>query len=316
MGWFILRRLVIFIPTLLVASLAIFILMRTAIGGDPVLYMMGREATLARAAKVRQTLGLDRPIAVQYVDWLGRVVVGDLGRSFEYPMDVRATVFERLPATLELTALATVLALLVAVPVGVVSAVARHTAFGRFIGASTVAGICVPNFWLGLLLIYLFSVELGWLPSSGYVPPRDGWRQNLASMVLPTISLAAWYAAAWARYVRSALIEVLQAEYIRVARAKGLFERTVLYRHALRNALIPVVTIVGQNVPFMLAGAVAVETVFSVPGVGRLFSDAVLARDYPVIQGDVLFLTLAVAASSLIVDVSYVLLDPRIRYEG
>ncbi len=310
-----LRRFIILIPTALAVTLGIFVLMRTAVGGDPTLYLMGHEATLRQAAEARARLGLDRPIIIQYMDWLRRLGSLDLGRSYEYPIDVRSALAGRLPATLELALLATLFALLVAVPAGVFTAIARHTPLGRAVTAVTMAGICVPNFWLGMLLIFLFSVKLGWMSNSAYIPIAQNWRQNLVSMLLPAISLAAFYSASWARYLSSALLDVLHGDYIRVARAKGLLERTVLYKHALRNAIIPVVTIVGQNIPYMLAGAVIVEVVFSLPGVGRLFSDAIQSRDYPIVQGAVLLVTAAVVLSSLIVDMAYGVLDPRIKYD-
>ncbi len=310
-----LRRFIILIPTILAVTLGIFVLMRTAVGGDPTLYLMGHEATLQQAAQARTRLGLDRPIIVQYLDWLRQLGSLDLGRSFEYPMDVRSALAGRLPATLELALLATLLALLVAIPAGVFTAIARHTPLGHAATAVTMAGICVPNFWLGMLLIYVFGVKLGWLSHSAYSPLAENWRQNLVSMVLPAISLAAYYSAAWTRYLSSALLDVLHGDYIRVARAKGLLERTVLYKHALRNAIIPVVTIVGQNIPYMLAGAVIVEVVFSLPGVGRLFRDAIQARDYPVVQGAVLLVTSGVVLSSLVVDLAYGVIDPRIKYD-
>lgn len=312
---YLVRRLLVLIPTVFAVTLGVFVLMRTAVGGDPALYLMGQEGTLAQAAAVRARLGLDQPIAIQYAHWLGRLGGLDLGRSYDYPIGVRAALAGRIPATLELTALSTLLALCVAVPAGIFTAVARHTRAGRAVSALTVAGICVPNFWLGMLLIYIFSVKLHWMQHSTYVPIGEDWRQNLVSMILPALSLGAWYSAAWARYVRSALLEALDGDYIRVARAKGLLERTVVYKHALRNALIPVVTIVGENIPFMLAGAVIVEVVFSLPGLGRLFSDAIQSRDYPVVQGTVLLLTGVVVLSNLTVDLTYGVLDPRIKYD-
>ncbi|HLY23407.1 MAG TPA: ABC transporter permease [bacterium] len=310
-----LRRVLILIPTMLVVTLGIFVLMRTAVKGDPALYLMGHEATLQQAAAARTRLGLDRPVLVQYAAWLRRLGALDLGRSFEYPIDVRSALAGRLPATVELAGLATLLALAVAIPAGMFITIARDTPAGRLVRALLVAGICVPNFWLGMLLIYLFSVKLHWLSGGAYTPLGENPGRNLASMILPAVSLAAFYGAAWARYLSSALADVLHGDYIRVARAKGLVERTVLFKHALRNALIPVVTIVGQNIPFMLAGAVIVEVVFSLPGVGRLFSDAIQSRDYPVVQGAVLLVTAAVVASSLAVDLTYGMLDPRIKYD-
>ncbi|HKX17661.1 MAG TPA: ABC transporter permease [bacterium] len=309
------RRILILVPTMVAVTLGIFVLMRTAVKGDPALYLMGHEATLQQAAAAHARLGLDRPILVQYVAWLRRLGALDLGRSFEYPIDVRSALAGRLPATAELAGLATLFALAVAIPAGMFITVARETLAGRAVRAVLVAGICVPNFWLGMLLIYLFSVRLHWLADSAYTPFAENPGRNLISMILPAVSLAAFYGAAWARYLSSALLDVLHGDYIRVARAKGLVERTVLFKHALRNALIPVVTIVGQNIPYMLAGAVIVEVVFSLPGVGRLFSDAIQSRDYPVVQGAVLLVTAAVVLSSLVVDLTYGVLDPRIKYD-
>jgi peptide/nickel transport system permease protein len=310
---YLLARIVIILPTLLLASTAIFVLMRTAVGGDPVLYIIDREETGGQARLLRHELHLDRPIGAQYLDWLSRVAIGDFGRSFRYPMDVRSVLIERLPATVELAGLATALALSIAIPMGIYTATVPG-GLARFAASSTTVALCVPDFCLAMALIYVFSVTLHWLPSSGYVPFHYGLLGNLSGMVLPTVSLAAWYAAVWARYVRSAFLEVRGADYVRVARAKGLAERAVTYGHVFRNAMLPTVTIVGQNVAGMFGGTVAVETVFGNPGIGRLFSDAVLGRDYPVIQGVVLLLAFVVSVSSLMVDVCYGFVDPRIRY--
>jgi peptide/nickel transport system permease protein len=306
-------RIVVIVPTLLLASAAIFALMQLAVGGDPTLYIMGREGSTAQAEALRKDLHLDRSLVVQYVDWLRHVARGDFGRSFQYPLDVRAVIVGRLPATLELAGLAAAAAIAAAIPAGVYMALVPH-GFGRLASGFTIAALCLPDFCVGILLIYLFSVMLHWLPSSGYVPLRDGMGRNLAGMVLPVVSLATWYAAAWARYVRSAFLETLDADFVRVARAKGLAEGAVSYRHVLRNAMLPTLTIVGQNVAAMFGGVVAVETVFGNPGIGRLFSTAVLGRDYPVIQGVIVMLTLVVCLSSLLVDVLYGLVDPRVRY--
>ena len=306
-------RLLVIVPTLLVASMGIFALMQVAVGGDPALHVLGREASAGQVRALRRELGLDRPIAVQYLDWLRHVAVGDFGRSFQSPMDVRAVLLARVPATLELAGLAAALGVAIAIPAGVYMALAPR-GVGRIAEGSTIAALCLPDFALGILLIYLFSVTLHWLPSSGYVPLRYGIGQNLAGMVLPVLSLATWYAAAWARYIRSSFLETLDADFVRVARAKGLAERVVSYRHVLRNAMLPTLTIIGQNVAAMFGGVVAVETVFGNPGLGRLFSTAVLGRDYPVIQGVVVLLTVVVCLSSLLVDVCYGLADPRVRY--
>ena len=310
---YVLGRIVIMIPTLLLASTVIFVLMRIAVGGDPVLHIIDREETAGQARLLRHELHLDRPITAQYLDWLSRVAIGDFGRSFQFPVDVRSVLIERLPATVELAGLATALALSVAIPLGIYTT-AEPGGLARFAASSTTVALCVPDFCLATVLIYVFSVTLHWLPSSGYVPFHYGLRENLLGMVLPAVSLAAWYAAVWTRYVRSAFLEVRGADYVRVARAKGLSERAVTYGHVFRNAILPTVTIVGQNVAGMFGGTVAVETVFGNPGIGRLFSDAVLGRDYPVIQGVVLLLAFVVSVSSLVVDVCYSFVDPRIRY--
>jgi peptide/nickel transport system permease protein len=310
---YVLGRIAILVPTLVLASMAIFLLMRLAVGGDPVLYVMEREWTATQGEALRRELHLDRPIVVQYGNWLARLVVGDFGRSFQSPVEVRYLLLARLPATLELAAMAGALALLIAIPAGIYMAVAPPR-LGRVASTTTIAALCVPDFCLGILLIYVFSVTLRWLPSSGYVPLHYGLRENLAGMILPAVSLAAWYAAAWARYVQSAFLEVLEADYIRTARAKGLRERAISYKHVLRNAIIPTITIVGQNVAGMFGGVVVVETVFGNPGIGRLFANAVLGRDYPVVQGVVVVLTLVVSLSSLLVDMLYSVADPRIRY--
>lgn len=311
---YIATRLLVIVPTLVLASVAIFVLMHVAVGGDPSLYIMGRDSTAGQSQVLRHDLHLDRPLTAQYLDWLRHMAGGDFGRSFQYPMDVRTVLLARLPATLELAGLAAALALAIAIPAGIYMALSPG-GLGRLAAGSTIAALCLPDFCLGILLIYVFSVILHWLPSSGYVPLRYGVGQNLAGMALPVVSLAAWYAAAWARYVRSSFLETLDADFVRVARAKGLAERAVSYRHVLRNAILPTVTIVGQNVAAMFGGVVAVETVFGNPGIGRLFSTAVLGRDYPVIQGVVVLLTFVVCLSSLMVDVVYGLVDPRIRYQ-
>ena len=308
---YVLGRILIMIPTLLLASTVIFALMRMAVGGDPVLHIIDREETAGQVRLLRHELHLDRPIAAQYLDWLGRVAIGDFGRSFQFPVDVRSVLIERLPATVELAGLATALALSVAIPIGIYTATVPG-GLARFAASSTTVALCVPDFCLAAVLIYVFSVTLHWLPSSGYVPFHYGLLENLLGMALPAISLAAWYAAVWARYVRSAFLEVRGADYIRVARAKGLSERAVTYGHVFRNAILPTVTIVGQNVAGMFGGTVAVETVFGNPGIGRLFSDAVLGRDYPVIQGVVLLFSFIYVVVNLIVDLLYAVLDPRV----
>jgi peptide/nickel transport system permease protein len=313
MGRYLVRRSLLLIPTVLFASMTVFVLMRLAVGGDPVLYIIDRDEPARHAQVLRHELRLDRPMAAQYIEWLGRVATGDFGRSFQYPMGVRTVLLERLPATAELVAIGAAMALLVAVPGGICMAASPNRSGGIAVALSTVT-LCVPDFCLAIVLIYIFSVTLRWLPTSGYVPMHYGVGANLAGMILPAASLAAWYAAVWARYIGSGILDACVKDYVRAARARGLAESAVLWRHVLRNALLPTITIVGQNIAGMFGGVVAVETVFSSPGLGRLFSDAVLGRDYPVIQGVVLLLAFLISLSSLAVDICYGLADPRIRY--
>ena len=306
-------RLLALVPVLLILSVVVFGIMRL-IPGDPVQIMYGGEADAAAVAATRSRLGLDRPLPAQYGFWLVRILQGDLGRSLRAQQPVSQALAQRLPVTLELTVLALVLAVLIALPLGVVAALRRNTVWD--VAASTVAlvGLTVPNFFLGILLIQVFSLKLHWLPSLGYVALPDSPVQNLRYMIMPAMALALGLAAVVMRITRSSLLEVLTQEYILVARSKGLRERSLVYHHALRNALIPVVTLLGLQMGALLGGAVLTETVFGLPGIGRLLVDSIFARDFPIVQATMLFLVIGRVLSSLVVDLSYAALDPRIKF--
>ncbi len=311
---YLLRRLATMVPVLLVVSVVVFSLIHLT-PGDPVAIMLREESDPATAAALRTALGLDRPLPVQYLTWLGRAARGELGRSIRTNQPVTQAILERLPVTLTLAAAATLLALAVALPAGIVSAVRRNSLADVAGTVAALSGVSLPNFWLAILLIFVFSVTLGWLPPLGWVSPvRDPWG-GLRSLVLPAVTLGTAMAAVVMRMTRSSLLEVLQLEFVRTARAKGLREGRVVLRHALRNALIPVVTVVGLQAGALLGGAIITESVFALPGVGRLLVDAIFQRDFPLVQGVVLFLALNFLLVNLVVDLAYAVLDPRIRYD-
>jgi peptide/nickel transport system permease protein len=313
MGTFILKRLAAMIPVVLLVSVIVFYLIRLT-PGDPAVAMLGEEATPQMVTALRHEFGLDQPIPVQYAIWLSKVVQGDLGHSTRSNQPVLEAILERLPATVELTFFALVISLAIAIPTGIISATRRNSAADLIVTTTALIGVSMPSFFLGILLIFIFSLNLRWLPPIGFTPIIKDLGANLTGMILPSITLGAGAAAVVARLTRSSLLEVLGQEYIRTARSKGLAERAVIYAHALKNAMIPVVTIVGLQVGTLLGGAIITETIFVLPGVGKLAVDAIFARDFPMIQGVVLFLSLVFLASNLVVDVLYAFLDPRIHY--
>ena len=300
--------------TLLFVSLLVFMVVRV-LPGDPALIMLGIEASPDAVAKLREALGLDRPVPVQYAEWAGRAVLGDLGRSIQYDVPVAGLIASRLSVTLPLTIMAAALMVMAAIPLGVFAAT-RHRRWGDY-AAMTLSqlGIAVPGFWAGLLLILLFSVRLGWFQAGGF----DGWGQGvghaLRSLLLPAVALGLFQFAVLARTTRSALLEVLREEYVKTARAKGVAERAVIFRHALKNAMIPILTVAGVQLGQLMAGSIILESVFYLPGLGRLALGAISARDLPVVQGVVLFVASAIVVINAAVDVLYGVLDPRIRYE-
>jgi peptide/nickel transport system permease protein len=309
---YVVRRVATIVPTLVFVSILIFGLQQL-LPGDPAMVLAGEERDPAVIAHLRETLHLDKPLPVRYFYWLRGVVHGDLGESLRMQQPVRALIAEKLPVTLELACIAIVIALAIGIPAGVVSAVRRGTAWDY--GANIVAlwGLSTPNFWLGIMLILLFSVTLGWLPASGYVSPFENWRANLASMLMPAFVLGNAIAAVLMRHTRSAMLQVLSSDYVRTARAKGVRERDVVLKHALRNALIPIITLGALEFGTLLSGAVLTEQVFTIPGFGKLIVDAVFNRDYAVVQGVVLFTATAYIVLNLVADVAYAVVNPRIR---
>jgi len=308
----VLRRLLATVPVLLLVTAGVFALLHLT-PGDPVDAMMAESADASTKESLRRELGLDRPLAVQYAAWMGRLLRGDLGRSIRNGEPVLENVSRRIRPSLQLALLAMAIALTIAFPVAIASAVRHNTGVDRLGTTFALFGICMPNFLLALLLIFVFGVTLRWLPISGYLDPlEDGW-SGLRSLVLPAVTLGLALAAVITRTLRSSLLEALAEDYVRTARAKGLSEWVVIRGHVLKNALIPVVTVLGLQLGTLIGGAVITEYVFALPGVGRLVVDAVFARDYPLVQGVILLIALGFIVSNLLVDLLYGYIDPRIR---
>ena len=312
---FLVHRGVISLVTLLIISLIVFTGVRL-IPGDPARVLAGTEADEAGLEEVRAKYGLRDPIPVQYVRWVALAIAGDLGESIRTRVSVTRTVAQKLPITLELAAYALSVALLVAVPTGILAAVRRNTVWDYLTSGVSLCGVSIPNFWLGIMLILLLSVRLGWLPASGWVPLLQDPVANLRHFLMPAVVLGAALSGVLMRQIRNSMIEVLGADYIRTAHGKGLRPRRVVLRHAVRNGLIPVVTILGLQMGALISGAVVTEQIFVVPGFGRLIVEAVFTRDYPLVQGVVLVTATAYVLINLLVDVSYSLLNPRIRVGG
>ena len=309
-----LHRLLLALPVVIGVSLVVFALMRL-IPGDVVDRILGTEAgaTPERREELRRLFGIDRPIHVQYLEWIGRALRGDLGSSLLNGRPVLGDLWLRLPATLELASLSLLIALLIGIPLGVWAAV-RHHRWPDYLGSSfALLGVSIPNFWLGTMLILVFSLGLRWLPSAGYVPLVEDPVRSLQLMAMPAFALGTAEAAAIMRSVRSATLEVLHHDHVRTARGKGLAERRVRTHHVLRNALIPVLTVVGLSAGYLLAGTFIIEQVFSIPGIGRFTLMGIMNRDYPVIQGAVLVIALSYLLVHLVVDVLYGVADPRLR---
>ena len=313
MGLLILRRLAATIPVLLLVTAGVFALIHLT-PGDPIDAMMAESVDDSVKRELRRELGLDRPLYVQYMSWMGRLLQGDLGRSIRNQEPVVENVGRRIRPSLQLAGLAMAISLLVATPVGILSAARRNSPIDRVGTSFALFGICMPNFLIALLLIFVFGVTLRWLPISGYVDPLEEPWDGLRSLALPAITLGLALAAVITRTLRSSMLEALSEDYIRTARAKGLTDGAVVRRHALRNALIPVVTVLGLQLGTLIGGAVITEYVFALPGVGRLVVDAVFARDYPLVQGVVLLIAVGFILSNLAVDLLYGWIDPRIRY--
>jgi len=309
---FLIRRIALIFPTLFFVSVLIFGLQQL-LPGDPALAMAGEEQDPTVIAFLREKYHLDQPLPVRYALWVEGIAKGDFGESIRIKRPVKDLILEKLPVTAELAGLAMLVAVAIGVPAGILAAVKHDTAVDY--GATMVAlwGISMPNFWLGILMILLFSVTLGWLPASGFVPPGENLRQNILTLLMPAFVLGNAIAAVMMRHTRSAMLQVLSADYVRTARAKGLGQASVILRHALRNALIPVVTLGALEFGALLSGAVLTEQVFTIPGFGKLIVDAVFNRDYAVVQGVVLVTATSYIVLNLLADIAYFVVNPRLR---
>jgi peptide/nickel transport system permease protein len=315
---YILRRFIQSIVVLLLVSIIVFFAMRL-LPGDPIRMLITANNTESfseeQIAQVRHDHGLDRPMIVQYFSWLGGVLHGDLGNSILQKEPVKGEILRRIPITLHLGALAFIFGLVIGVPVGVISAVRRGTWLDTLVTTLSNLGITIPSFWLGIMLTYVFSLHLNWLPVMGYTSPFTDFWLNTRQLVMPVFCLALFPIASTARQTRSSMLEVMRQDYIRTAWSKGLSEKVIISQHALKNGLIPIVTLAGMGVPMIVGGAVLIETVFNIPGMGRLAVTSVLNQDYPYVQGLVLVISGAVLLANFAVELTYGWLDPRIRYD-
>jgi peptide/nickel transport system permease protein len=311
---YVVRRVAALGATLFFVSVLVFVAIRV-LPGDPAQVIMGTEGSPEAAARLREAMGLNRPLPIQYLQWLGGALRGDLGVSIQYDVSVSRLIVSRLPVTLPLTLMAALIMVATALPLGLFAAT-RHRRVGDYLTMIvSQVGIAVPSFWSGLLLILLFAVHLGWLQSGGFAGWSDGLWPGVRSLLLPAVALGAFQAAVLIRATRSAALDVLREDYVRTARAKGVRERAVIGKHAFRNALIPIVTVAGIQLGQLMAGSIILESVFALPGLGRLALGAITARDLPVVQGVTLFVAASIVLINFLVDLAYVVLDPRIRYE-
>jgi peptide/nickel transport system permease protein len=306
-------RLLALVPVLLVVAAVVFLMIHLT-PGDPARVLLGQDATPEQVQALRHELGLDRPLLVQFVLWLGRALRGDLGLSFFQHLPVTIDIVQHASPTLLLSLMAITVSLLIGIPAGVISAVFRNSWLDQGSLALAMLGAAVPSFWLGLSMIVIFAVNLGWLPSSGYRSPAEGLGLSLHYLLLPAFALGLPNSSLIIRFTRSSLLDVIGNDYIRTARAKGVGERAVIFHHALRNALVPILTVIGLTFAALMGGAVVTETVFSLPGIGQLVVSSVLRRDYPVIQGVILTVATAYVLINLGVDLLYFLVDPRVKY--
>lgn len=307
------RRLLAFIPTLLIVAVVVS-LMIYLVPGNPAVMMLGVEATPQSIIELEEALGLNDPLADRIWTWLRKALTGDFGRSYLLDQPVAEAILSRLPVTLGLSIAALTVAIVVGVSAGTVAAVRQGSWIDWLVMLIALLGLSIPNFWLGLNLIFLFAVTWGWFPSGGYVALTENPYEYVRYIFLPALTLGLSHAALMARMTRASMLEILRIDYVRTARAKGLVERVVVLKHAFRNALIPIITVVGISVGVMLSGAVVIETVFTLPGVGRLIINAVQRRDYPIVQGGILFVTASYLLINLLVDLLYVWINPQIRY--
>jgi peptide/nickel transport system permease protein len=310
---YIFRRVLATLPVMAIVALLVFSLLYIA-PGDPAAVIAGDQASPADVERIRQSLGLDRPFLVQFGSWVWRILHGDLGTSIFTNLPVASLIAQRIEPTLSLMALTLFLTILIAVPLGVVAAWKAGSFVDRAIMAFAVFGFSLPVFVVGYILAYVFALQLEWLPVQGYTPLAEGFWPWLEKLILPAVALGCVYIALIARITRASMLEVLQQDYIRTARAKGMGQGSVLFVHALKNAAVPIITVIGIGIALLIGGAVVTESVFAIPGLGRLTVDAILRRDYPVIQGIVLMFSFLYTLVNLMVDVTYTLVDPRIRY--
>jgi peptide/nickel transport system permease protein len=311
---YIIRRLIMAVIVIFVISLISFMIMQI-VPGDPARVMLGLDAPQELVDKLRHELWLDRPVIVQYLHWIGNVLHGDFGRSVMYQENVKDLWAARLPITINLSILAVILSAVVGISMGTISAITRGSLIDQIISILANMGIAIPIFWLGILGIYLFGLHLGWLPIQGYTSPFENFWLSMKKLLMPVICLAVPGLAMMTRQTRSSMLEVVRQDYIRTAWAKGLSRRLIIIRHALKNALTPVTTLLGFMMPIMVGGSVLTETVFNIPGMGRLLVRSVLNKDFIVVEAGVLLIAIVVSLANLIVDISYGWLDPRIRYE-
>lgn len=311
---YIARRLVSAAGVVVLVSILVFAIIRL-IPGDPVSLLLGENLTDASRQQLISKWGLDQPVVVQYLRWAGRMATGDFGTSLSTQESVSSLLLDRLPATLSLAFFALTIGVIIGIPAGMIAAYRANTMVDGIAMVTALLGLCIPSFWLALMLILLFSIKLDWLPVSGYVSPRTSVTEWLAHIIMPSIALGAGLAASVSRMTRSAMLDVLNQDYIRTARAKGLSERVTLVTHTLKNAMLPIITVIGLQLGFLLGGAVVVEEVFAVPGVGRLLIYGIGNRDYPLIQGVVMIFAISFILINLVVDLLYSILDPRIRFQ-
>ena len=307
------RRILATIPVLLIVAVLVFLMLRLT-PGDPAAVIAGDAATAQDVVEIRGKLGLDRPMVTQFLIWIGRGLQGDFGESFFYKKTVASLIADRIEPTLALATLTIILATLIAVPLGTLAAYRQGSWIDRIVMGISVVGFSVPVFVIGYVLIYVFALQLGWFPVQGYQRVADGFGGFLHRLILPSITLAVVYVALLARMTRTSVLEVLNEDYVRTARAKGLPNLKVLVFHALRNAAVPIVTLIGIGIAVLIGGVVVTESVFNIPGLGRLTVDAVLARDYPTVQAVILLFSFAYVMINLAIDLMYTVLDPRIRY--
>ena len=309
---FLTTRLLQIIPTLILVSMLIFGLQQL-LPGDPALIMAGEERDPKVLAEIREQYRLDQPIPIQYFYWIKGVLSGNLGESMRLKSPVGALVMQKLPVTLQLAAMALLIAICIGIPAGIVSAVKKETVWDYGANLFALWGLSTPNFWLGILMIFLFSVTLGWLPASGYVRLGEDWKASLATTIMPAFVLGNALAAVLMRHTRSAMLQAMSTDYVRTARAKGLAEQRVVLKHALRNAMTPVITLLALDFGTLLSGAVLTEQIFTIPGFGKLIVDSVFNRDYAVVQGVVLVTSSIYIGLNLLADIAYILVNPRLR---